>query len=144
MMGGIVCMCLGIAFFIMVWVQARESVYFRDNSKQVTALVVETREVPFTVTGSSKEQYRYEMTVTFEVDGREQSADGYIEKWQYVEHAFTPGGEVTCYYDTNDPSKVIFYDPASFAAKGDRNYKIAFALLIFGAALFLIDKFLLK
>ena len=92
----------------MVWAQARESVHFRDNSKQVTALVVETREVPFTVTGSNKEQYRYEMTVTFEVDGHEQSADGYIEKWQYVEHAFTPGGEVTCYYDINDPSKVIF------------------------------------
>lgn len=139
--GGIVCMSLAIVLFVLVKIGAAEAVKYR-GSKKVLARVVEAREVPFTVSGSSKEQYRYEMTVEYDLDGKVHQADGFIEKPQYTEHAFNPGGEVECYYLPETPEKVIFYDPISYAKKGDRNYKIAFAMLIIGAAMFLAGKFL--
>lgn len=55
-----------------------------------------------------------------------------------IEHV--PGAEIEFFYDTNNPEKVIFYDPEAKAAKTTARNKIALLVMIAGAALFVIGR----
>ena len=55
-----------------------------------------------------------------------------------IEHV--PGAVIEFFYDTNDPERVIFYDPGAKAAKTTARSKLALVIMIAGAVIFVIGR----
>ena len=72
------------------------------------------------------------------VEVSEELIQDYLGMVNDIEHV--PGAAIEFFYDTNDPERVIFYDPEAKAAKTTARNKIALLVMIAGAALFVIGR----
>lgn len=78
-----------------------------------------------------------------EAGGNEIEAIGIFNGEQLNDIEHTPGAEIEFFYDTNNPARVIFYDPAAKAAKTSARNKIALVVMIAGVAVFLIGRIMM-
>lgn len=163
-MGGIAFIAIAFIFFVTIRFQTMEAVYYRDYGKPVKGRITEVNTDSAEHHAAQKNQV-YDIKVAFEYEGKEYEGEGTITSDEYLkmtgmdpvpadqeekagdnkqtEAEKALDKEVEFYCDSMAPGKVIFYDPSEMAAKGQRNNKIALALLFAGLALFLAGRIMM-
>lgn len=145
-MGGIA--LIAIAFIILVTIrfQMMEAVYFREYGKKAIGEIVDVDKSSAEYHSGQKNQ-SYDIKVRFEQDTEESEEDkectgrGVITADELAGRE--EGSEIEFYYDPMNSGKVIFYDPAEKAAKNTGRNKLALALMLAGAALFIAGRVML-